>query len=99
MKTTFDDAVCPEPSPGGNHAGLSGGYPITEGHGEKGLINSTYQEGICPTPGGKETSSSTFGTLPTLTDVKDAPAGQVSPMSSIEQVSTHANDQMFKAGK
>lgn len=92
MKTNFDDAVCPTPSPGGDHQGLSGGSPIADvGPGGQGLINSPYTEGICPTPGGKETASSELGTTPTLTDVKDAPAGQPSGMSSTELIERHVD--------
>ncbi len=99
MKTTFDDAICPTPSgAGGNHQGLSGGYPIVEGHGEKGLMNSPYDEPCCPTPGGKETSSSELGTTPTLTDVKDAPAGQPTGVSSPSIIDDHQSNQTFGAG-
>lgn len=99
MKSTFTEGICPDPSAGGNHAGLSGGYPITEGHGEKGLVNSTYQEGICPTPGGKETSSSELGLTPTLVDVKDAPAGQPSGMSSVALIEKHIDNATFTTPK
>jgi hypothetical protein len=93
MKTTFDDAVCPTPTPGGNHQGLSGGYPIADvGPGGQGLVGTPYTEGICPPISGKETSSSELGTTPTLTDVKDAPAGQPSGMSSVELIEKHVNN-------
>lgn len=102
MKTTFDDAVCPTPSPGGNHAGLSGGYPIADvGPGGQGLVSSPYDNGIAPVQGGKETRSNELGTTPTLTDVKDAPAGQPSGTSSVELIEQHANagGSTFKTGK
>jgi hypothetical protein len=94
MDTTFSDAACPTPSPGGNHAGLSGGQPIMDGHGEAGLVSSPYDNGICPTPGGKETPSSELGTTPTLVDVKDAPAGEFSG-SAIGMLQEHQSDQTF----
>lgn len=98
MKTTFDDAVCPTPSPGGNHSGLSGGHDIAgTGPGGQGLINSPYTEGICPTPGGKETSSSELGTTPTLTDIKDGPAGAPSGQSGIGLLTDHQSDSTFKS--
>jgi hypothetical protein len=93
MKTTFDDAACPTPSPGGNHTGLSGGYPLDDALG-KGLVSSPYTDGICPTPGGKETPSSELGTTPTLTDVKDAPAGQPKA-SDIGMLTDHQSNQTF----
>lgn len=102
MKTEFTDAVCPTPSPGGDHAGLSGGYPITEGHGEKGLVSSPYADGICPVPGGKETSSSELGTTPTLTNVKDAPSGEYSGASAIGKMDNgngDAPDSTFNTGR
>ena len=92
MKSPFDDAICPPASPGGNHAGLSGGYDIA-GTGPSGqnLVSSPFTEGICPPIGGKETPSSELGTTPTLTDVKDAPAGQPSGMSSVELIEKHVD--------
>lgn len=99
MKTEFTDGLCPTPSPGGNHAGLSGGEPIMDGHGDKGLVSSPYSDGICPTPGGKETSSSELGTTPILTDVKDAPAGAPSGQSRIGMIDDHTSDQTFKTGR
>lgn len=90
MKSQFTEGICETPSPGGNHTGLSGGYPIADaGPGGQGLVSSPYDNGICPTPGGKETSSSELGTTPTLTDVKD---GQSSGSASrIGMVDDHAN--------
>lgn len=100
MKTTFDDAVMSAPSPGGDHQGLSGGYPIADvGPGGKGLVSSPYDDGICPVPGGKETSSSELGTTPTLTDVKDAPSGQYSGASEIGKMTSTTPDSTFKTGK
>lgn len=76
MKTEFTEGICPTPSAGGNHAGLSGGEDIANaGPGGQGLHSSPYTDGICPTPGGKETSSSELGTTPTRTDVKDGQSG------------------------
>jgi len=99
MKTTFSEAACPTPSPGGNHAGMSGGYPIADvGPGGQGLINSPFTGGLCSTPGGKETSSSELGTTPTLTDVKDG-MGQTGPASGIGLLEQHQSDQTFKTGK
>lgn len=95
MKTEFD-GVCPTPGANGNHAGLSGGFPIADvGPGGQGLINSPWTEGICPTPGGKETSSSELGTTPNLTDVKDGQAAG-SGGSDIGLVDSHQSDQTFK---
>lgn len=102
MKTTFTEGLCPDPNPGGNHAGLSGGFPIAEGHGEKGLINSPFTEGLCDAPYGKETSSDKLGTLPTLTDIKDAPSGAYSGASAIGKLDNgngDAPDSTFKVGK
>lgn len=91
MKTTFDDAVCPTPGPSGNHAGSSGGADIAGvGPGGQGLVGNQFSDAICPPMGGKETSSSELGTTPYLTDVKDAPAGQPSGMSSTELIKDHA---------
>lgn len=101
MKTQFTEGLCDTPSPGGNHQGLSGGYPIADvGPGGKGLVSSPYSDGICSTPSGKETSSSELGTTPTLTDVKDAPAGQPSGMSNCDMIEKHVDgDATFKTPK
>lgn len=95
MKSTFTEGICPEPGTSGNHTGLSGGFPIADGHGDKGLINSPYDNGICPTPGGKETSGE-LGTTPSLVDVKDAPSGTPSGMSGIGLLNEHQSDQTFR---
>lgn len=101
MKTTFDEAIMNPPSPGGDHQGLSGGYPIADvGPGGQGLTNSPFSEAICSAPGGKETSSSELGTTPTLFDVKDAPAGQPSGMSNLEMIENHVDQNAtFKTPK
>lgn len=98
MKTTFTDAIMPTPSAAGNHTGLSGGHPIADvGPGGQGLVSSPYTDGICPTPGGKETPSSELGTTPTLTDVKDGQSGGTA--SGIGLLESHQSDQTFKTGK
>jgi hypothetical protein len=95
MKTEFD-GLCPTPSAGGNHAGLSGGEDIANtGPGGPGLLNSPWTEGICPTPGGKETSSSELGTTPTRVDVTGGSSGG----SGIGLVDDHQSDQTFKTGQ
>lgn len=94
MKTEFE-GLCPTPTANGNHAGLSGGFPIADvGPGGPGLQNSPWTEGLCPTPGGKETSSSELGTAPNLVDVKDAPGPGSG--SDIGLVDSHQSDQTFR---
>lgn len=94
MDSQFKDPACPTPSPGGNHAGLSGGADIAgSGPGGQGLVSSPYSEGICPTPGGKETPSSELGSTPFLTDVKDGQSG--GSASSIGLIESHQSNQTF----
>lgn len=101
MKTTFTEGLCTTPTPAGDHQGLSGGYPIEDvGPGGKGLVSSPYTDGICNVPYGKETSSRELGTTPTLTDVKDAPAGQPSGMSNVDLIEKHVDQNAtFKTPK
>lgn len=101
MKTEFTEGLCETPSAAGNHAGLSGGYPIENvGPGGRGLVSSPYQDGICSTPSGGETRSSELGTTPTLTDVKDAPVGQPSGMSNCDMIERHVDgNATFKTPK
>lgn len=101
MKTQFTEGLCETPSPAGNHQGLSGGYPIEDvGPGGKGLVSSPYDNGICDMPYGKETRSSELGTTPALTDVKDAPAGQPTGMSSVDMIEKHVDgNATFKTPK
>lgn len=100
MKTQFDTGLCDTPSPGGNHEGLSGGFPIEDvGPGGKGLVSSPYTDGICGSVNGKETPSRELGTTPTLFNVKDAPAGQYSGASDIGKMTQTTPDSTFKPGK
>lgn len=97
MKTEFN-GVCPTPSPGGNHAGLSGGEDIANaGPGGEGLKYNPFSDAICPTPGGKETSSSELGTTPTRVDIKDGQSG--GSASAIGLIDSHESNATFRTGK
>ena len=89
MKTELQ-GMCPTPSPGGNHTGQSGGADINQG--AAGMVSSPYSDGICPTPGGKETAGE-LGTTPYLTDVKDGQSG--GSASAIGLLNSHQSDQTF----
>jgi len=93
MRTTFDQAVMKAPTPGGDHEGLSGGYPLEDRVDGQGLIQTPFDDAIVKagSVGRKETPSSELGTSPTLTNVKDAPAGEFGAASAIGKMAERPN--------
>jgi hypothetical protein len=96
MKTEFDGA-CPTPSAGGDFQGTRGGNDVSMTPASADLVCSPFTQGMCPPPGGKETPSGELGTLPTITQVKDAPeSGTIGAVGLIED---HISSSTFTGTK
>lgn len=95
MKTQMYPCM-PPPSPQGDHTGMSGGFPLaTQGASGQGTTSSPFTEGLCPTPGGKETPGGELGTQPTTYAVEGAP-GEGASASNIGLLQSHQSDQTFR---